>query len=327
MYYLGVDGGGTKTAFILINERGKILSYYKGASCHYLENGLDTYRQVLGKGIEKVCDKAEIKKNAITYSFLGIPCYGEVKEDTPVLEEIVREILNSDAFECGNDVKAGWAGSLACRSGINIVAGTGAIGFGIDENGNSARASGWDYFCGDEGSGYWLGKKLLSLFTKEADGRVQKTPLYDIVRKELEIKNDFELISVVYEELERKRDKIAELAFLLDKAADKGDEKVLDIFDEAAYEHSLTVKAIINKLDFSGEKKISVSYSGGVFNIGSYILNPFRKYLESERVKLSKPILKPVTGAALYAIEISEGIKPDERLISRLKEEEKKFGI
>ena len=73
-------------------------------------------------------------------------------------------------------------GSLACRAGINLVAGTGAIGFGKDSFGKTARSAGWGYFCGDEGSAYWLGKQLISIFGKEADGRKAKTPLYDIVR-------------------------------------------------------------------------------------------------------------------------------------------------
>ncbi|MFW5988466.1 MAG: ROK family protein, partial [bacterium] len=113
MNYLGVDGGGTKTAFIIINDKGEILAYSVGPSCHYLENGLDTYRKVLKNGIEKVCKKAGIAKEELDFSFLGIPCYGEIEEDVPLLEKIAGEVLGTDAYECDNDVKAGWAGSLA----------------------------------------------------------------------------------------------------------------------------------------------------------------------------------------------------------------------
>lgn len=69
-----------------------------------------------------------------------------------VLNSIVGKALSSSNYKCGNDSQAAWAGSLACQPGVNIVAGTGAIGFGVDANGNMARASGWGPFCGDEGS-------------------------------------------------------------------------------------------------------------------------------------------------------------------------------
>lgn len=59
----------------------------------------------------------------------------------------------------------------------------------------------------------------ISLFTKQADGRLEKTPLYNIVRDELDSDKDFDLISAVYDELEQKRDEIAKRAILLDKVA------------------------------------------------------------------------------------------------------------
>ena len=70
MVFLGVDGGGTKTSFILINEKGQVRSYVKKKSCHYLEHGMDGFKNVIKKGIEKVCNQAGIEITDITYSFL-----------------------------------------------------------------------------------------------------------------------------------------------------------------------------------------------------------------------------------------------------------------
>ena len=247
------------------------------------------------------------------------------------MEEIVQKVLKgTENFQCGNDVEAGWAGSLACRPGINIVAGTGAIGFGRDKDGNSARASGWGYFMGDEGSGYWLGKKLISLFTKQADGREPKTPLYEIVRNTYNLEKDFDFIDVIYEDMEMKRDQVAKLALLLDKAIEQGDKKAEELFEKAAYEHSLTVKAIIDKLNLTKDDELLVSYSGGVFKAGKYILKPFKKYLQSgetKKVKLMEPVLKPVTGAALYSMMLAENkdIKENfDLILDQLKKEEKR---
>ncbi len=329
MYYLGVDGGGTKTAFVLIDKSGNVCSYTKMKSCHYIQVGFEKFKEIIKNGIKKVCELNDCRIDEIRYSFLGLPGFGENKEDEAKLVKIVEDILNSKSFQCGNDVEAGWAGSLACEPGINIVGGTGAIGFGKDHTGNSTRASGWGYYCGDEGSAYWLGKKLISIFGKEADGRLEKTPIYQIVRDEFKLKRDLDFITVVYNQLEMKRDKVASIAPLLYKAAKKGDSNAIELYKEAAYEHSLTVKAIIEKLSFKEDNKILVSYSGGIFKAGEYVLDPFKKYLTDVNVKLIKPRLLPVTGAALYAMKLDDeyNIKARDygKIIDKIQNEERKI--
>lgn len=323
MYYLGVDGGGTKTAFMLIDEQGKVRGFVRKPGSNYLQLTTDELRKILADGILTLCKQADIEIKDICYSFLGLPVYGEIEEVTLFLEATVTEILGNDQFTCSNDVEVGWAGSLACQPGINLVGGTGAIGFGRDEQGNCARASGWDFFLGDEGSAYWLGKKALALFTKEADGREKKTYLYDLFREKFKLKNDLDLISVIHDSLQIKREKIAQLALVLYEAALNGDEKAIQIYEEAAFEYSLTVNAILDKLDFPKKEHILISYSGGVFQAGSLILEPLKKYLKDNHVKLIQPILEPVTGAALYALIIDQNIADHSRVIEQLKDEEK----
>lgn len=213
---------------------------------------------------------------------MGIPGYGENEKDTMIIRKIISEIIPETKFESGNDVEAAWAGSLACRAGINIVAGTGSIGFAKDQKFNTARAGGWGPFCGDEGSAYWLGRELLFLFSKESDGRLEKTELYQIVREKFNLKRDFDLIEILYNSLELKRDKIASLAIILYKAALAGDKQAALIYKSAAYEQSLIIKALIKKLSFKKNEKITVSFSGGVFKAGSFILDPLKEFLKKK---------------------------------------------
>ncbi len=324
MIYLGIDGGGTKTAFMLIDEKGTILSFLIKNSCHYLQVGFDQFRNILSKGIAEICKEAGILVSEIDYSFLGLPAYGEIEEDINKLEEIVSQIFKQGNYKCGNDVEAGWAGSLACKPGINVVAGTGAIGYGKDPRGYSVRSSGWGHLCGDEGSAYWLGKKALELFTKEADGRLKKTPLYQIIRKELGLKRDFDIISKVTNDYRGKRDKIASLSKLLYKAALEKDSYALAVFLEAAYEFDLIIASLHKKLNFNEQEEILVSYSGGVFKAGSLILEPLEQLLRSrdDKIKLVKPILEPVSGAALYALKLTD-LNFSQQIIQNLQEQEK----
>jgi len=328
MYYLGVDGGGTKTAFLLINKKGKILAYLTTETCHYIQIGIDAFQQVLKKGIKDCCRKAGIDISDIEYAFFGIPGYGENEKDTVIIRKRISEIIPETKFESGNDVEAAWAGSLACRTGINIVAGTGTIGFAKDQKFNTARAGGWGPFCGDEGSAYWLGRELIFLFSKESDGRLEKTELYQIVKEKFSLKRDFDLIEILYNDLELKRDKIASLAILLYKAALAGDKQAVLIYRNAAYEHSLIIKALIKKLSFKENKKITVSYSGGVFKAGSFILDPLKEYLNEEKIEFIEPILKPITGAALYAKILKNNLQnTNQKVLENLKKEEKRINL
>ena len=324
MKFLGIDGGGTKTEFLMIDESGKILGHTIKPTCHYKQTSLENFKAVIEDGVVEICNQVGISPSEIDYSFVGIPGYGEISDDVKVLESIVGEILSSKNYSCGNDSVVAWAGSLACKPGINIVAGTGAIGFGMDEKANTARASGWGHFCGDEGSAFWLGKKVIELFTKQADGRMKKSPLYEIVRNELNIVDDFDLLYIVLNELKMERAKVAKLAKLLYMAAEKEDENSLGVYSQAAYEHYLTIRTIIEKLDFDLSSEILVSYSGGVFNAGKYVLEPLNRFLmeESLNIKLIKPILKPVSGAGLYALTTCLG-QIETNVVDKLIVEEK----
>ncbi|WP_454053596.1 N-acetylglucosamine kinase [Clostridium sp. Marseille-Q7071] len=328
MNFLGVDGGGTKTEFIIINENGQVLGHHIKPTCHYKQTSLKTFEKVMLEGIEEVCKQANICISEIDFSVIGIAGYGEISADIDIIEKVVESILMEDTYKCVNDAVVAWAGSLGCNPGINIVAGTGAIGYGVDYRGKVARSSGWGSFCGDEGSAFWLGKKVIEIFTKEVDGRVEKTPLYHIVRSEFGIENDFDLLDIVVNKMEMKREEVAKLAKLLYKAAKENDKISIETYSQAAFELYLTIKSIIDKLDFLPEEKLLVSYSGGVFNAGEYILSPLRKHFQDENkcIELITPILKPVYGAALYALTIKMR-KSNINIVENIKAEQLKWEI
>ncbi|MCY1715182.1 N-acetylglucosamine kinase [Caproiciproducens galactitolivorans] len=324
MYYLGIDGGGTKTAFEIIDDKGNIVSSCKTATCSYLQIGKENYGKVVQEGAADVCAKANIRVSDIDYSCVGIPSFGETSSDTPDLVNITRSALQSGNVECVNDVVVAWAGSLACEPGINLLAGTGSMGYGMDQKNHAVRSGGWGHLFGDEGSAYWLGKKLIELFTKQADGRVEKGKTYEIVCEEFGLTSDFDFISAVYNKLEFKRDEIAKLQLLLCKAAEQGDHYAIDLYRQAAYELSLIVSAIINQLEFDKDKSITVSYSGGIFKAGELIFAPLKEYMSSYNITLKKPLLSPVTGAALYAL-VSHTSYKNKSIIDNLYRQEKEL--
>lgn len=307
MFFIGIDSGGTKTAISVIDEnRHEVLNFYKGTG-HYLQIGLNGLEQLLEDILNEVLYSLNINKNSIGYIFAGIPGYGEVRDDQKKIEEIAEKVWNGIKFKLGNDMKAGWAGALACNPGINIIAGTGAIGYGVNELGEESRTSGWGHACGDEGSAYWIAKKGIEVFTKQSDGRYPKTKLYTIMKNELNLKEDFDLIDLIYNQYSLDRGKIAQLSLLVYKAAEKNDFYSLEIFKEVALEIGLMIKVISQKINFI-EKPIKVSYVGGVFKASKYIFNNLEEYLREHKIDavIVEPKYTPVYGSALYGLKLWE---------------------
>lgn len=310
-YYLGIDGGGTSTEYTLIDDRGNVLSTAIGGTTHIMQISRFEFTDRITKGVEACIDSEGIKPSEIAHTFAGIPGYGEFEDTMSFVSTSINDILGTKRYTIGNDCVAGWAAGLGGGPGINLVAGTGSIGYGRDSNGKEVRAGGWGDFCGDEGSAYWLGKKLIELFAKQSDGRIKKGPLYDIVKGELFLETDFQIIGFVIDILGKDRTKIADLSKLLYIAAASGDESAITAYEEAAYELSLVAKAVANDLDFNS--KVPVTVSGGVFNSGEYIMNPLQGYLKDD-FELCNAMTSPAKGAALLAYVIDGGVITNEFL-------------
>ena len=210
-YYIGIDGGGSKTIFAISTEDGNILGTVKVGSAFYKQIGEAGVLELIRNGVKKVCDFAEGDKTEIASICFGMPAWGESPVNDKIIEEKILNTFPEWNIHIVNDCEVGWAGSLLTVPGINIVAGTGSIAFGKNESGETARCGGWSEWFGDEGSGYWLGVKCVQLFSRQSDGRDERGPLYEIVKDELNLSVDEEIIDLFETEYLHKRDKIASL--------------------------------------------------------------------------------------------------------------------
>ncbi|MBL4602703.1 MAG: hypothetical protein JKY84_08160 [Emcibacteraceae bacterium] len=300
--YIGVDGGGTKTAFVLLNNQGEILARHQGQSCSYLTVGIDQVRSMLENGIEILLNNGNANISDIKYAFFGIPCYGEDQNMLETLNQLPSSIFDRDKYSCDNDTVCGWAGSLAGQDGINIISGTGSISYG-ENNGKSARCGGWGEIFGDEGSGHWIAREGLNIYTKMSDGRLKMGLLHQMIKQKLALSYDLDLPGLILDEWKGSRRKIAALSTVVFDAAHAGDEEAINILERAGYELAQIVEATRQKIGFDENTTVKLSYSGGVFNAGKLILDPFKKALKSDYTLL-EPRFSPVIGAALYAAKL-----------------------
>lgn len=301
-YYIGIDGGGSKTKFLCFNRDGLECGTATTIGTYCAQDGIDAVLSRLEDGISK-CLPEETSDVLIGF---GMPAYGENRELDTLAVQRIRETFSPMQIYIDNDSAIGWAGSLAMKPGISVVAGTGSIAYGRDATGKTERCGGWHEFFSDEGSGYWLGKQLLQLFSQQSDGRLPKTTLYDLVHSKLALQDDFDIISLVNQRYARSRKDTAALQKLLLEAARLGDPYALACYDRASEELSKLIVTVLKQLDFPVGEKVAVSYQGGLFSIPDLIRNPVAQKVRAaafpREIDFHPPKLDPCRGAVLLAV-------------------------
>lgn len=301
-YYIGIDGGGSKTNFLCFNSAGKECGSASTIGTYCAQDGIDTVLARLKDGISQ-CLPEETADVLIGF---GMPAYGENPELDALAAEKIRNAFSPMKVHIDNDSAIGWAGSLAMEPGISVVAGTGSIAYGRDASGKTERCGGWHEFFSDEGSGYWLGRQLLQLFSQQGDGRLPKTALYDLVRRELELQEDFDIIAFVNARYVHSRKDTAALQKILLEAARKGDPHAIACYDQASEELSKLIITVLKKLSFPEEEKVAVSFQGGLFSIPELIRNPVAHKVRAaafpREIDFCQPKLDPCRGAVLLAM-------------------------
>lgn len=304
--FLGVDGGGTKTRFLLIDETGKVLASHLEGPAYYLEVGLDGLREMLARGIGQALRQAKLHEEELSYAFLGLPAYGEDSGLLPQLDAAPSVALPHGRYRCGNDMVCGWAGALAGSDGINIVSGTGSIAYG-EYAGRNARAGGWGELFSDEGSSYWLAREGLRLFSRMSDGRASRGQLYEQVRRHFALESDLDLCAAVYGKDIAQRSQFAQLSRLVTAVAAAGDREALGLLESAARELADMVDAVRVHLQIPTDVAIPVSSSGGMFQPGNGLREPFESELRRRdaRYVFAQALLPPDMGAAIHAARLN----------------------
>ncbi len=304
--FLGVDGGGTKTGFLIVDESGRVLAELRSGSAYYPETGVNALEQMLVEGIHGALQQAALAPAQLEFAFFGLPAHGEDSRLLARLDAIAARALPAQRYRCGNDMICGWAGALAGRDGINIVAGTGSIAYGEYES-RSARGGGWGELFSDEGSAHWFAREALTLFSRMSDGRADKSALYALVRTHFKLDSDLDVCGAIYGPPALARSELAALAPLVSRAARAGDAQAQAIFDAAGDELAAIVSAVRGALAVPAHVSLPVSWSGGMFSGDSLLLPAFKAALQKREGKYEfcVPRLSPAAGAALYAAKLA----------------------
>src|SRR6202790_1741284 len=179
-YYLGIDGGGTKTRCVLGDEM-TVLTTAMSVGSNIVRLGETQAREALHTAIRQVCATANISPAQIR-----AVCIGAAGADRPeivakiraILVELISETAPETALpkiEVVGDTVIALEAAFGAGPGVIAIAGTGSIVYGRDAAGHTARAGGWGFAVSDEGSGHWIGRNAVSTILSAHDQGLETT--------------------------------------------------------------------------------------------------------------------------------------------------------
>lgn len=256
-YVVGLDGGGTKTAVCVLSLEGK--EQARAAFGAMNLNGGDE-QQVI-KTIQQAI--SWLSDNFGGLSSIVAICIGSAGVSNPRAAQLLLNTVKASGYTgkvlLKGDHETALAGAISGRDGVMLIAGTGSICVGMSQRA-TARAGGYGHIIDDEGSGYAIGRDILSAVVRTFDAREQQTSLRGAVLDYLKITELPQLIQFIYSPITAKKD-IAALAFLLDEALLRGDTEALAIANKAATQLALLAQSVIDALQLQNGE---ISFLGSI---------------------------------------------------------------
>jgi len=289
---LGVEGGGTKTAWVLVERAAdelRILHQGKLPSSNFRLTSLERLRAILSE-LPKEIDRAGI--------FLA-GC--GVGEDQQTVSRLASEIWPKAKIIVGNDRDSGLAAALGHADGIVVNAGSGSSVTGR-RAGKIEKAGGWGHILGDAGGAYFLVIQALRLILREYDLRRGEVQLAPKILHVLSLNNLDDLVRWAQT---ADKTEIALLAPVVFEAAANGDRRVLEILEEGARVLCEYTEAVASRLHLLAPKIVLL---GGLFFRDSIYTHAFRRRLKKNLpdARVTNAERAPELGAAWLAAEMTE---------------------
>ena len=294
-YVIGIDAGGTKTVGLLDDETGKVITKARGAGANLVVHGELAVEKVLHQVIEDLDPPEPV----------AAVCLGMAGVDRDKEKDLIRGVMHRlrlpRALSVVPDPLIALVAGAPEGIGIVVVAGTGSIAYGVDPDGKTARAGGWGYLLGDEGSAFWLGHAAIRQGIRAHDGRGPATTLLDRIAEKLELEIPDGLVKWFYDQ-KLSRHRVAELASVVEEAANDGDEAASDLLNQAAQHLARAGRSVARQLAFEGP--FPFVQAGGVFRACPSLFQRVESSLalpQAESVRLEG---EPANGAVTMAIQL-----------------------
>lgn len=298
--YLGIDGGGTSTRAIIIDDAGTVIGEGVSGPANALRVGVQQAVRHIREAVDQARAQAGIDLPQIVAAEIGL-AGARRREIRERMRKAIRQVLAIRRLKIVTDADIALDGATDGVPGLVLIAGTGSICCGINASAVQAQSGGWGPAAGDEGSGYSIARRALQSVAQAADGRGARTRLSAAACEYFDISSVDELgLAMSAPGLTHAR--FAGFARRVIEVAREGDAVARAILGHAGAELATLAIAVIRQLGMQRER-FQVAYVGGVFNAGDLVMQPLIEALQdcAPLAELAAPRVDPAVAAARRA--------------------------
>ena len=263
-FYIGVDGGGTKTAYALFDENKNVLAEHEGPASNHenMEGSFPEAAGIIADGVKAVAEKGNITLADVSGMLMGLAGIDHPYQHDAMQAELAK--LGVTGARIYNDgfivIKAG----VGAGAGIGYNCGTGTCCNSLDTNGNMLQIGGFDVLSGDKGNGHWVGAQAFRIMYDQLCLGKGKSMITDLMGEKAGIKDRVTLLdSIAILEGEDGEAFLRKLIVSFFEAANNDDAAALAVIEEMAQRGADYICGHINAMTFDCDV-INVVLSGSV---------------------------------------------------------------
>ena len=319
---MGIDGGQSTTRALIADMEGNLLGLGVGGASNHIHEpgGPERLRQSLRTALNGALQSASLPADTrFAVALCGMTGGG------PLVEQICHQELPAEKVVVTHDTRTALYCVTQGRPGAVVIAGTGSVAFGMNEDGEIASVGGWGYLMGDEGSAYWIALQAINACARAEDGRIPPTWLKRVILEHFGVESLAALHRLIYSE-QLSRGQLASAAQAVSDAAKLGERTAIRILSNAGKELGLMAVVVLRKLGMQ-HHRVRVGLVGGVARATAPLHEAFRARVHrSTQAEVVKPRFPMVVAAVCMALE-QAGMTADERLWRGMEEQAPRFGL
>lgn len=298
-YVIGMDGGGTKTKICSAYLDGTIFDSFTGGSMNINSQGEAGVKQNLAQIFN------ELKNRGADWPLLKGICLGAAGISNPLARQTLQASVQTAGIRIEpillGDHQIALYGAHEAGQGIILIAGTGSVCYGIGENAQEVRVGGFGHLIDDEGSGYAIGRDVLSAVVRAEDGREQPTCMKEAVLAQLKLSGIAELIQYIYSPSTGKKE-IAALAPIVMQGVQKKEQAAERILEKAS---DYLAEMVITAVRCLNRPQAEVAFCGSVLLKNEILAEKLKQKIHAvyPAVNCIKPKQDAAAGAVLRCLE------------------------
>jgi len=302
-YFVGLDGGGSKTDCVVLDPAGRVVAQGVAGASNPLRVGFDGAFDALTAAAATALAQAKLERGQVRAVCAGLAGAGR-PQVAGIVTGFLRRAFPGSFAHVAADFEIALEAAAGPGPGVVLIAGTGSSAFGRSAAGEVARAGGHGPWVGDEGGAFDIGRRAVAAAARARDFAGPATQLAERVPAALGCSTWDELI----ERIARNPDDVFPQVFpLVVEAAEARDTPAREILFTAAVELSSLARTVIRRLSLQDQEFV-LAKSGGVFGRSRLLDTVLDSVLASAapRARIGLLETSPAVGAARLAERLAK---------------------